>query len=169
MGVFLEGYPSQYRRNRPFAKSRSREQAEWLGEMAFSALQGDLRSDPEGCPGLANDLIGRSPFQSLQVLGEVVGGEGQDIGLQAVRIVVVEDLDCGVLDRAVHSSGLVVGPRVIGPGQRCSMPFFMQTRSKMWGPRKRRLGPPRFLGRSAKAVPMSVSTAWILYGPPRHC
>jgi ribonucleoside-diphosphate reductase alpha chain len=34
------------------------------------------------CPGLADDLIGCSPFQSLQVLGEVVGGdEGQDMGL----------------------------------------------------------------------------------------
>src|SRR5215471_12360646 len=60
-------------------------------------------------PGLADDLIGRSPFQGLQVLGEVAGGdEGQDMGLQAVQIVVVEDLDCGVLDRAVHSLGLTV-------------------------------------------------------------
>ena len=30
------------------------------------------------------------------------------MGLQAVQIVVVEDLDCGVLDRAVHSLGLAV-------------------------------------------------------------
>src|ERR1700722_2752189 len=124
-----------------------------------------VRIDFEDCgsfrPGLADDLIGRSPFQGLQVLGEVVGGgEGQDMGLQAVQIVVVED--CGVLDRAVHSLGLAVGPRVIGLVNRCSMPFFMQTRSKMWGPRKRRLGPSRFLGRSAKAMPLSVSTVWIL-------
>ena len=81
-----------------------------------------VRIDFEDCgsfrPGLADDLIGRSPFQGLQVLGEVVGGdEGQDMGLQAVQIVVVEDLDCGVLDRAVHSLGLAVGPRVIGLGQ----------------------------------------------------
>ena len=39
------------------------------------------------------------------------GDEGQNMGLQAVRIVVVEDLACGVLDRAVHSLGLAVGPR----------------------------------------------------------
>jgi hypothetical protein len=39
-------------------------------------------------PGLAGDLIGRSPFQGLQVLGEVVGGdEGQDMGLVASLIV----------------------------------------------------------------------------------
>jgi hypothetical protein len=44
------------------------------------------------------------------------------------------------------------------------MPFFMQTRSKMWGPRKRRLGLSRFLGKSAKAMPLSVSMVWILYG-----
>jgi hypothetical protein len=57
-----------------------------------------VRIDFEDCgnfrPGLADDLIGRSPFQGLQVLGEVVGGdEGQDMGLQAVQIVVVEGLD----------------------------------------------------------------------------
>src|SRR3984957_1857172 len=72
-----------------------------------------VRIDFEDCgsfrPGLADDLIGRSPFQGLQVLGEVVGGdEGQDMGLQAVQIVVVEDLDCGVLDGAVHSFDLAV-------------------------------------------------------------
>jgi hypothetical protein len=81
-----------------------------------------VRIDFEDCgsfrPGLADDLIGCSPFQGLQVLGEVVGGdEGQDMGLQAMQIVVVEDLDCGVLDGAVHSLGLSVGPRVIGLGQ----------------------------------------------------
>jgi hypothetical protein len=54
-----------------------------------------VRIDFEDCwnfrPGLADDLIGRSPFQGLRVLGEVVGGdEGQNMGLQAVRILVVE-------------------------------------------------------------------------------
>ena len=52
------------------------------------------------------------------MLGEVVGGdEGQDVGLEAFQVVVVVDLDCGVLDRAVHPFGLAVGPRVIGLGQ----------------------------------------------------
>ena len=88
-----------------------------------------VRIDFEDCgsfrPGLADDLIGRSPFQGLQVLGEVVGGdEGQDMGLQAVQIVVVEDLDCGVLDRAVHSLGWAWST-----GARCRSSC--RTRSKM--------------------------------------
>ena len=52
------------------------------------------------------------------MFGEVVGGdEGQDMGLEAFQIVVMVDLDRGVLDRAVHPLGLAVGPRVIGLGQ----------------------------------------------------
>jgi hypothetical protein len=45
------------------------------------------------------------------------GDEGQDMGLEAFQIVVVEDLDRGVLDGAVHALGLAVGPRVIGLGE----------------------------------------------------
>lgn len=62
--------------------------------------------------------MGSSPSQGLEVLGEVVGGdEGQAMGLQAFQIVVVVGLDRGVLDGAVHSLRLTVGPRVIGLGQ----------------------------------------------------
>ncbi len=51
------------------------------------------------------------------MLGEVVGGdEGQDMRLQALRIIVVVDVDRGVLDRAAHPLGLAVGPGVIGVG-----------------------------------------------------
>ena len=40
------------------------------------------------------------------------------------------------------------------------MPFSRQTRSKMW-PIQRAVGPSRYFGRSAKAMPLSVSTVWI--------
>jgi hypothetical protein len=84
------------------------------------------------------------------------------MGLQAVQIVGVEDLDCGVLDRAVHSLGLAVGPRVIGLGQPVLDAVLHADSVEDVGPRKRWLGPSRFLGRSAKAMPLSVSTVWIL-------
>jgi len=49
------------------------------------------------------------------VFAEVVGGdEGEDVGLLAREAGIVEDLDRGVLDGAVHSFGLTVRPRVIG-------------------------------------------------------
>ena len=68
--------------------------------------------------GLADELVGRSPSQGLEVLGEVgCVDEGQEMGLQAFQIVVVEDLDRGVLGRAVHPLGLAIGPGVIGLGQ----------------------------------------------------
>src|SRR5829696_1927734 len=44
------------------------------------------------------------------------------------------------------------------------MPCSRQTRSKMWAPSHRRVGPFLFLGRSAKAMPLSVRTVWIAYG-----
>ena len=39
------------------------------------------------------------------------------MSLEAFQVVVVEDLDRGVLDGAVHPLGLAVGPRVIRLGQ----------------------------------------------------
>src|SRR5215212_4229689 len=60
-----------------------------------------VRIDLEGrwvlCPGLADGLEGGSPLQPLQVLGEVVGRDkGQDVGLQALQVGVVEHLDGGI-------------------------------------------------------------------------
>src|SRR5215212_5089006 len=43
------------------------------------------------------------------------------------------------------------------------MPCSRHTRSKMW-PIHRAVGPSRYFGRSAKAMPLSVSTVWIAYG-----
>lgn len=40
----------------------------------------------------------RSPSQRLEVFGEVVGGdEGHDMGFEAFQVVIVIDLDGGVL------------------------------------------------------------------------
>src|SRR5215212_11741 len=43
------------------------------------------------------------------------------------------------------------------------IPFSRQTRSKMC-PIQVAVGPSRYLGRSANAMPLSVSTVWIAYG-----
>jgi len=52
------------------------------------------------------------------MFGEVVGGdEGQDMGFQAFQIVIVVDLDGGVLDGAVHPLNLAIRPRMVGFGQ----------------------------------------------------
>ena len=43
-------------------------------------------------PGITDHLIGRSPSQGFEMLGEIISGdEGQDMGLEAFEIVVVED------------------------------------------------------------------------------
>lgn len=49
------------------------------------------------------------------MLGEVVGcDEGQDMVFEAFQIVVMVGLDGSVLDGAVHSLGLAIGPRMVG-------------------------------------------------------
>src|SRR3954449_13634878 len=57
-----------------------------------------VRVDLEGCrvlgPGLADGLERGSPSQPLEVLGEVVGRDkGQDVGLQALPVGVMEHLE----------------------------------------------------------------------------
>src|SRR5271155_3565806 len=96
------------------------------------------------------------------MLGEVVGcDEGQYVRLEAFEVFVVEDFDRGVFDGSVHSLCLAVGPGVIGLGQPVLDPMFdADAIEDVAGPRNRRLGPSRFLGRSAKAIPLSVSTVW---------
>jgi hypothetical protein len=97
------------------------------------------------------------------MLGEVVGcDEGQYVRLEVFEVFVVEDFDRGVLDSSVHSLGLAVGPGMIGLGQLVLDPMFDADAIEDVRPRKRRLGPSRFLGRSAKAIPLSASTVWIL-------
>jgi hypothetical protein len=52
------------------------------------------------------------------MLGEVVGsGEGQDMDPEGIEVRIVEGLDGGVLDGAVHPLGLAIGPGVVGLGE----------------------------------------------------
>jgi hypothetical protein len=51
-------------------------------------------------------------------LAELVGGhEGEDVGLEAFQVLVVEGLHGGVLDGPVHALGLAIGPRIVGFGE----------------------------------------------------
>jgi hypothetical protein len=69
-------------------------------------------------PALADVLVGREPFEGLQALGEVVGAdEVLKMGSELVVALVVEALDGGVLDGAVHTLDLTIGPRMPGLGQ----------------------------------------------------
>ena len=69
-------------------------------------------------PGMADGLERGPPSESLEVLGEVVGGdEGQDMSLRGLEVRVVESLGGGVFDGSVHPLGLPVGPRMVGLGQ----------------------------------------------------
>src|SRR3954447_5332560 len=61
-----------------------------------------VRVDLEGCrvlcPGLADGLERGSPSQPLEVLGEVVGrDEGADVGVQGLRVGVMEQLEVASL------------------------------------------------------------------------
>ena len=65
-------------------------------------------------PGIHNGLVGCFPSQGLEVSGKVKGAnESEHMGFQALQVRVVESLDGGFLDGAVHPFGLPVRPRVI--------------------------------------------------------
>src|SRR3954466_1789347 len=95
----------------PNRSGRSRQGGVWSRD---EVVRVDLEGCRVLCPGLADGLEGGSPSQPLEVLGEVVGhDEGQDVGLQALQVGVVEDLDGPVLDGPVHPLGLAVRPGMI--------------------------------------------------------
>jgi hypothetical protein len=60
-----------------------------------------------GSPALADELVGREPFEGLQSSPEVVGADevGQ-VPRELIVVVVVETFDGRVLDRAVHAFDL---------------------------------------------------------------
>src|ERR1700694_4685387 len=65
------------------------------------------------CPELTDPLKGCEPTKTLQALGEVVGIEERgQVCSQALVGVVIEPSDRGVLDGAVHSFDLPIGPRM---------------------------------------------------------
>jgi hypothetical protein len=66
----------------------------------------------------ADELVGREPLQSFEPTGEVVGGDEVRQGrAQLVVRGVVEALDGGFLDGAVHALDLTIRPRVSRLGQ----------------------------------------------------
>ena len=69
-------------------------------------------------PLLADELVRVQTLQRPQSTSEVVGSEEVgEVALQLGMIVVVEALDGGVLDGAVHPLHLPIGPRVLHLGQ----------------------------------------------------
>jgi len=88
------------------------------------------RVEPEsiglGCPGFAGELIGGQALQGLQPAGEVVGcDEGGQVPFELLVVVVMVSLDGCVLDGAVHSLDLTVGPRVVDFGEAVLDPVFV--------------------------------------------
>ncbi len=71
-----------------------------------------------GGPCFADSLVGREATQDLETAAKVVGADevGQ-VSAELLMAVVVVALDRRVLDRAVHSLDLTVGPRVTRFGQ----------------------------------------------------
>lgn len=79
--------------------------------------------------------------------------------LQAFQVVVVVGLDRGVLDCAIRALGLAVDPRMIRLGQPVLDAVGDAAAVEDMWPQELAAGPSRFLGGSAKAMPLSVSTA----------
>lgn len=66
------------------------------------------------CPCPADDLVGCEAAEAFEATGEVVGGdEVVEIPSQLIVVFVVEALDRGVLDGAVHVLDLTIRPRAI--------------------------------------------------------
>jgi len=97
------------------------------------------------------------------VFGEVIGRhESKDVCFQAFDVAVVEGFDRRILDGAVHSFGLAVGPGVIRLGQMMLDAMLVADTVEDVGAKETPGRAFPVLGRSAKADPLSVSTLWIL-------
>ncbi len=65
------------------------------------------------CPCFADWFVGREPLEGLQSAGKIIGAdEVGEVGAQLIVRRVVEALDGGFLDGAVHALDLPVRPRV---------------------------------------------------------
>src|SRR5881227_2145209 len=70
------------------------------------------------CPGVADVLIGREPFQDLEAASEVVGrDEVGQVRSELLVTVVVIAIDRRFLEGTVHALDLTIRPRVVGFGQ----------------------------------------------------
>ena len=70
------------------------------------------------CPDITDIFVGREAFERLQAPSEVVGGDKiVEMSTQLIVAVVVVALDGRILDGAVHSLDLPIGPRMIGFGK----------------------------------------------------
>lgn len=70
------------------------------------------------CSELADVLVGREAFESLEASGEVVGRD--EVGEMASKLIVgfvVVAFDRGIHDRSVHALDLAVSPRMLGLGK----------------------------------------------------
>ena len=77
-------------------------------------------------PRVNNGLVRRFPPERFEMLGKIESAnEGEHMGFQALQVRVVEGLDRGFLDGAVHPLGLPVRPRVIGFGELVSNAIFI--------------------------------------------
>ena len=71
------------------------------------------------------------------MFGEVVcRHESKHVGFEAIRVWVVERLDGCLFHRPVHPLGLSIGPRLIRFGEFVLIACCLQTRSKMWPPKR---------------------------------
>jgi hypothetical protein len=112
-----------------------------------------------------------SPFRVFEPAAEVVSGdEVGEVPAELIVAVVVEALDGGVLDGAVHPLDLTVGPGVLGLGGAVLDVVPGAGELESVGPEEFTVGDGLFDqwdGRSAIAgvvnwMPLSVSTVWIL-------
>ena len=70
------------------------------------------------CPSFADELVRGETFEGLEPTAEIIGvDEIGEMSAQLVVIVIVVSLNGRVLDRAVHSLDLTVGPRMIDLGE----------------------------------------------------
>src|SRR5579863_7775685 len=63
------------------------------------------------CPYFADELVWREPLEGFQSAAEIIGcDQVAEMAAQVFVAVVVEALDGGFLDRAVHALDLAIGP-----------------------------------------------------------
>ena len=108
-------------------------------------------------PSVNNGLARRFPSQRFEVLGKIESAyEGEHMSVQALHVSVVKGLDGGLPDCAVHPPGLPVRPWMVRLGQLVRDAVFIAHTAKDVHVQKGMDGLITVLGRSAKAIPLSV-------------